>query len=523
MKFTRRTFLKHTPSIVLGPAVVEGSAGCGESPALGDSDTSLFQHGIASGDPLSDAVILWTRITIPSPAKASITVAWQIATQADMREVVAEGSSTTGSNQDYTVKVDARGLRESTFYFYQFEANGSSSPIGRTRTAPSGQVAQLRIAAVSCANYPAGYFHAYRRIAERTDLDFVLHLGDYLYEYEDGYFGYGEPLDRVPKPNRELVTLSDYRERHAQYKTDLDLQQAHSKLPFVAVWDDHEIANDSYKDGAQNHQSASDGSYQRRKSAAMQAYFEWMPIRRLGSDAEPQVYRTFEYGDLVRLITLDTRLTGRDRQVTDPCDISSIEDSSRSLLGETQEQWLLSQLRLFNDSTIQWCVLGQQVMMGQLSDVAKECVADPDQWDGYAESRKRVLSELRNGAIDNVVVLTVDAHSSWAIDLTENPFDSQSYDSETGNGSLAVEFIVPGITSAGSGGDPLGIVADNPHVKFNEGTSQGYLIVDITPARAKAEWYFVDNVTASDGSTERLAATYSVRSGANRLETDDLS
>lgn len=518
MALTRRTFLKQAPSIVLAPAVAGTVAACEGSPTAGVTSSDLFQHGVASGDPLSDAVIIWSRVTLPAPTGKQVSVSWKVATEANMNNVVATGSLTTGPEQDYTVKVDAQGLRESTSYFYRFEANGKASPIGCTQTAPTGQVEQLRFAAVSCANYPAGYFHAYRRIAEQTDLAFVLHLGDYLYEYEDGYFGYGAPLDRAPQPNRELVSLADYRERHAQYKTDIDLQLAHSSLPFIAIWDDHEIANDAYQGGAQNHQSSLEGSYQERKAAAIQAYFEWMPIRRLPDEGQPRVYRTFEYGDLMKLITLDTRLAGRDRQVSDPCNIDEVDDPTRSLLGETQEQWLLSKLRSFNDSPTQWCILGQQVMMGHLSDVAKECVADPDQWDGYGKSRRRVLAELKDAAIDNVVVLTGDAHSSWAIDLAENPFDAKAYDSETGTGSLAVEFVVPGITSAGAGGNSLQILEGNPHVKFNEGTRQGYLVVDLTPQRALAEWYFIDNVASSRGSSETRAAVYMTLDGENRVK-----
>lgn len=294
---------------------------------------------MASGDPLHDRVIPWTRAT-PKQWTDEVQGRWYVATDARMKRVCCSGRFATDITRDFTVKIDVHGLDPGRTYYYQFETRGSSSPIGRTRTLRSAKAGALRLAFVSCANFPYGYFNAYARIAERNDLDFVVHLGDYIYEYALGE--YGDPALaglRDVKPVNEIVSLLDYRMRHALYKTDADLQEVHRQHPFICVWDDHEAANDAYRNGAENHNpEQGEGSWQVRRRHAVRAYNEYMPIRSR-SAFDDQVYRHFQIGDLADLIMLDTRLHGRDKQaafktgtadlpVTDPI----ISDPQRTLL-----------------------------------------------------------------------------------------------------------------------------------------------------------------------------------------------
>lgn len=555
---SRRIFLTRALgalAVPAGLATLGSLAGCSRSASTGasdevgstasvdgvidvDSSNFAFLHGVASGDPGPDRVILWTRVSPPDLTVRSVDVDWVVASDVSFTETVAGGTVATGPEQDFTINIDALGLEPGKQYYYRFESGTALSPVGRTKTLPVGSIDHLRLGVASCANYPGGYFHAYRYLAEREDLDVVLHLGDYLYEYQNHYFGDGEPLGRVPDPNHELVSLEDYRRRHSQYKQDPDLQAVHSKHGFITIWDDHEIANDAYRGGAQNHQSEHEGLYADRRSAAVQAYLEWMPIRQPASLAaddaassnavsgpttsnedvapDPQIYRSFEFGDLLQLTMLDARLIGRDAQITHPCDVPAAMSDERSMLGEVQETWLLSELRRFNQSTALWCVLGQQVMLGQLSDVTTSCIADPDQWDGYGASRNRLLDFIDSEAIDNVVILTGDAHSSWAMDIAKDPFNAQTYDPGSGDGSLAVEFVVPGISSAGPGGDSTQLANSHPHVRYAELTRQGYVVLDVTRERAQAQWHYVADVRASD-TPEADGPIWATANGTNRL------
>lgn len=514
MALSRRTFL-YIPSLALLPAL----------PCCSDQDADEpvpFVHGVASGDPLPDAVVLWTRVS-PDDATAPVDVDWAVATDAGFEQIVASGVVTTDATVDYTVKVDVTGLEPGATYFYRFSALGQDSPLGRTRTARQGAVERLRFALASCSNYPYGFFNAYAAIARRADLDAVLHLGDYLYEYAEGEYGTGAPIGRTPQPATEILTLADYRMRHAQYKTDPDLREAHRQHPFIAVWDDHETANDAWQDGAQNHTPGAEGDFAARKAAALQAYFEWMPIR--GQvDAEGRVYRTFQFGALVDLIMLDTRAVGREQPVADPCDTDGIADPDRQLLGAEQERWFLGELVASQTRGTRWRLIGQQVMMGQLVNVLTPdaCIFSTDQWDGYAAARARVLGSLTENAIENVVVLTGDIHSSWGNDITSNPFDPASYDGATGAGSLAVEIVTPSVTSPGIE-DPLqaqalvdALAMTHPHVKYVNLDRHGYALLDVTPERVQAEWYHVETIVERR-SDEALAQTLQVLSGARHL------
>lgn len=476
--------------ILAGPAA--GAPG-GATPVTGTAPwpappqpVSTFRHAVASGDPLSDAVILWTRTTPADAMLGSIDVEWRVATDPAMRDIVSDGRISTDASSDYTLHVDVSGLEPDTTYYYRFRALGETSVQGRTKTLPVGSVERMRIGFTSCANYPAGFFNAYALLAA-ADLDVVLCLGDYIYEYANLSFGDGTSIDRVPAPDREITSLADYRLRHAQYKTDPDLQELHRQHPCIAVWDDHEVANDAYRTGAQNHQAA-EGDYPLRKASAEQAYREWMPIRPF---AQPErVYRSFACGDLLDLVMLDTRLVGRDAQV-DRCDPGAIEAAGRSLLGSDQEAWLSAQLTGSQARGARWRLIGQQVMLAPRVRSASGCVGSADSWDGYGASRRRLLEAISSGRIDNVVVLTGDAHSSWASDVPPDPFDPALYDPITGRGSLLVEFVTPGVSSPGANEAVSAILATHPHVRFTDQTRQGYVVLDVTPERTQAEWYFV--------------------------------
>ena len=510
MAITRRTFLQTTP-LAFAPLL----PGCGDDDPV---DPSAFRHGVASGDPLPGAVVIWTRV---SGASGSIAVEWTVAADPDFETVVAVGVRDTDADLDHTVKVDIDGLSPGTTYYYRFAALGESSPIGRTRTAREGATERLRFALASCSNYPYGFFNAYAAIARRADLDAVIHLGDYIYEYAEGDFGTGAALGRAPEPASEALTLDDYRRRHALYKRDPDLQEAHRQHPFIAVWDDHEVANDAWRDGAENHQPE-EGSYAERKLAAIRAYFEWMPVREPARDGGELIYRSFRFGDLVDLVLLDTRHAGRDLQAADPCDVATVTDPSRQLLGATQEAWLFDELTQSVARGARWRLIGQQVMMGQLINVLVpgNCLFSTDQWDGYASARARLLSALTDNDIDNVVVLTGDIHSSWAHELTLTPLDAGTYDPESGSGSVAVEIVTPAVTSPGID-DPLlsqqlatAVLDSHPHVKYVDLYRRGYTLIDITPERVQAEWYHVATIQ-EPSADEELASTLSVSSGTN--------
>ena len=515
MTLTRRGFLgRLAPAGVAAFLPGAASSGCGGvrdetrlngangevtaalAPWPAASADSPFRHGVASGDPLADAVILWTRVTPPEPEAGPVPVEWRLALDPELEQVVAEGSLVTDAGVDHTVHVDATGLRSDTTYYFQFRALGLTSMRGRTKTLPAGAVARLRLGVVSCANYPGGFFNVYGLLAS-ADVDLVLHLGDYIYEYPDLQFGAGAPIGRAPDPPREILSLDDYRRRHAQYKTDPDLQEVHRQHPFIAIWDDHEVANDSYQTGAQNHQP-DEGDFQARKQGALQAYREWLPIR---PSRTPEIlYRSFACGDLLDLVVIDTRHAGRDAQV-DRCDPAQLDDPARQLLGVAQEAWLSQELAASQARGARWRVIAQQVIFAPRARLGG-CVRNSDTWDGYGASRTRLLDGLERDGIDNVVVLTGDAHSSWGIDVPRDPFQLSGYDPETGRGSQLVEFVTPAVSSPASGTPEQSILATHPHVKFTDQFRQGYLLLDVTAERTLAEWHLVPTVRERSAEVE---------------------
>ncbi len=524
MALSRREFL--SAALASSAAVVPNIAMARKfAPFADDADREVFKHGVASGDPRHDRAILWTRVSPRKPTNSHIEVSWAIAWDPAFRHVVNRGRFETHAGRDYTVKVDADDLEPGTTYYYRFQAQGVKSPIGRTRTLPTGNVDRLRFAVASCSNYPFGYFNAYGLIADRADLDAVLHLGDYLYEYANGEFGDGTSFGRLPVPAKEIVVLDDYRQRHAIYRTDPDLQEVHRQNPFITVWDDHESANDAWKNGAENHNPVTEGSWEARKKAAMRAYFEWMPIRER-DDTVGGIYRRFRFGKLAELTMLDTRLIGRDKQAIDPQDVATINDPNRQLLGALQEQWLFGRLSESGRDGVRWRVLGQQVMMAQLSLDFGRSIANPDQWDGYRPARERLYNHIQTNRISNLVVLTGDIHSSWGSDLTPNPFNG-SYNPGNGTGSLGVEFVTPGITSPFLFPDtPAGaaqaaatagqLKAISPHIKSAELFRRGYLLLDIDHDRAQSEWYYTRTIKEISSQQDTGEVFYTI-SGSNYL------
>src|SRR4051812_47851358 len=528
----RRTVLK-AAGTAAGAAAVLGPLGFA-SPAA--AATSVFQHGVASGDPIPDGILLWTRVTPTPDAKPGsgvgpdISVTWEIATDASFGSIVKKGTVPTGPLRDHTVKIDARGLKAATTYYYRFRYGANVSPVGRTRTAPSyaADLDHLKLGVVSCANWEAGYFSAYRHLADRGDLDAVVHLGDYIYEYGTGQFTAAGKVIRPHQPTHEIVTLEDYRIRHATYKTDPDLQALHATVPWIITWDDHEVANDAWSGGAQNHDPNTEGGWANRVAAAHQAYAEWMPVR-LGADGA--IYRRLKFGKLADLSMLDLR-TYRSQQTSGV----GVDDPTRTITGQAQMDWLLSGL---SSSQARWKIVGNPVMisrmnfgtlpawllgpLAQLLGIPSNGFAiNPDDWDGYNADREGLVNYLRGHRVDNVVFITGDIHMSFANELTTR---------STVWSPTAVEFVVTSVTSDNfddfthSAPDTLSQVAGgflraaNPHVKWAELDQHGFGVLDVTADECRMDWYFVNDRTKAE-SGAYLAKSYSVGSGVARLREE---
>ncbi len=534
MAMTRREFLRKAGIIGATLPVATSLIGCVDNAEMEElplpeydydgpvGPETLFTHGVASGDPTPSSVILWTRIT-DEEKPAEVEVYWEIARDPAFEERLDAGFVYTNEYRDYTVKIDTIGLLPATTYYFRFTCLGRTSPIGRTRTAPAGAYDRARFAVVSCSNYQNGFFHIYADIAKRPDLDFVMHLGDYIYEGGARSPDPDRPeLDgRINEPPHEIITLTDYRQRYAVYRRDPDLQEVHRQHPFIVVWDDHESANDAYKNGAQNH-DPSEGLWAARKAASIQAYFEWMPIRE--SEQEGRIWRHLSYGDLMDVIMLDTRIWGRDETVNN---VEAALDPSRTILGFDQETWFHKQLA---DSKAAWRIVGQQVMMAHLktngapnSEGGGQWLNN-DQWDGYGASRFNFFDALRANDVDNTIVLTGDIHTSWASDLTPDPNNPEAYDSESGDGSLAVEFVCTSVTSRGLLSLPefvlMRLSEQNPHIKYIDLVRRGYVVIDVTPNRAQGAYFHADTVDTREHEIT-FSVAFGVESGSNRLVADD--
>ena len=513
MSLSRRQFLWSTAA-----SAAAFSRPWGAAPAFAQSPPAqVFAHGVASGDPRADRVMLWTRVAPPEGASTVDNIEWRVGTDAALGQIVARGTVATNAGRDFTVKVDAGGLQPGRTYYYAFQALGEQSAIGRTKTLPAGNVARVRLAHLCCSNYPAGYFNVYRCVANREDIDAVVHVGDYIYEFENGVYGDGTALLRIPEPRREAVTLGDYRIRYATYRTDPDLQEAHRLHPFIAVWDDHELTNDAWAGGAANHNpEQGEGDWPTRQAAAYRAYLEWMPVRETAGPGI-RLYRSFRFGNLADLVMLDVR-GHRDRQVATD-DLAGLADPARTMLGREQEAWLFSQLRASQASGAAWRVLGQGVMFSRLVPPGQPVLLS-DTWEGYQASRDRIFDFLQAGRVRDLAILGGDLHSSWALDVPRNPVSG--YRAATGEGSLGVEILAPAISSPALFAAPglreraplLRAILQN--LKYLEGNSQGYVIVDITRERLQAEWFFVPTVTERSAAETRAAAFVCER-GSSRL------
>ncbi len=512
-----------------------------------------FLHGVASGDPLADRVILWTRVT-PISAGA-VPVLWEIAIDEDFRRVLRRGRVLTSGVRDYTVKVDVAGLPANAQLFYRFSAGGTLSPVGRTRTLPVGATDRVKLAVFSCSNYPAGYFHAYREAARLDDVFASVHLGDYLYEYARGGYASGDAaaLSREVDPPGETIMLSDYRKRYAQYRTDPDLQALHARMPMIAVWDDHEITNDTWKAGAENH-DPSEGDFFARRAAAVQAYHEWMPTRVPDAARPERIYRSFQFGDLVSLHMLDTRVIGRDLQLEyanffgptgfDAAGFAAaMGNPARQLLGAEQTAWLQGQVA---GSSARWQMLGQQVLMGRMNVAAplvlgqisfsgyvalvQKAAVDPtsltsaeqavlaqpaipynlDAWDGYVVARETVLGTMR--ALNrNLVVLSGDTHNAWANDLAD-----------LGGNAVGVEFATPGVSSPGleaffTTENPIAVASGLTQLigplKYADTARRGFMLVTATHSECAAQWIYVSTVK-SMGYVRQDGPTWKTLPGA---------
>ncbi len=547
----RRLFIKRVAAggATLGALSITGRAQAHEAHKDPEVDTRhvlgqrfdvSFAHGVASGDPLARKVIIWTRVT--TDRQGRIPVLWEVATDPACRRVVRAGIAFTGVEQDHTVKVDVTGLRPDTVYHYRFRIGRHLSPVGRTRTLPVGTVEAVRLAVFTCSNYPAGYFHAYGEAAKRDDLHAAIHLGDYIYEYgRDGYASAdAAELGREVEPAGELLTLDDYRQRYAQYRTDPDLQAVHAAMPFIHVWDDHEIANDTWKNGAENHDPASEGDFGARRAAALQAFHEWLPIRSPDPQRKEKIFRSFPFGNLIALHMLDTRVIARDLQLEYASYFGSdgsfdsarfavdMADPARQLLGAEQMLWLHRQL---SASSATWQILGQQVLMGRMNIPAplvlgqigfadysallgkaraapgsltaqeRAILAQPsipynlDAWDGYVVARETVLGMAR--FLDkNLVVLAGDTHNAWASDL----LDMQGR-------QVGVEFAVASVSSPGletyfPSENPAAVAAGLEAIieplRYANTGDRGYMVVTATPAECRCDWHYVSTVKDKD-------------------------
>lgn len=507
-------------------ALAGASAAIAATPAGAISFGTGFTHSIASGEPQANSVLLWTRYV----AGADTRLEWQVSESADFARIVSEGQVTALPEKDFCAKATATGLAPDRWYFYRFVApDGTMSPVGRTRTLPQGPTQKFRLAVFSCANFGFGYFNAYGHAAVANDCDLAVHLGDYFYEYGRG--NYPSTAEANPErelwPESEIVALADYRLRYATYRKDPDLQRIHQVMPMIAVWDDHESANDSWENGAQNHQPDTEGEWSVRKAAAKRAYYEWMPV------AE-HAYSTYDVGDLATLFRLDTRLEGREEQFDlgkvlegkeNPqamiAALGAFRDGEwsakeRQLLGAAQEEWLANSLAASTERGATWQVLVQQVLIGKLKSpsglvdqlgddlpayarqrlIAASMAAEAglplnmDAWDGYPAARERVFKSAL-AADANLVVLAGDTHNAWSFDLAQD------------GARVGVEFGVSSVSSPGFESYLSQIAPDrmaallvgaNDELRWADTSQRGYMTVELTPARATTEYRFVEGI-----------------------------
>ncbi|RVT45597.1 alkaline phosphatase [Rheinheimera sediminis] len=553
--FSRRDFLKNSAFLTGAAWLSTAVLGCSSSVKTATNPSSIqFLHGVASGDPLADRLILWTKVTAEQEPD-SVQLLLEVSDSADFSAIQHQQLCLARKEANYSCKVDLTGLEPGRSYYYRFRDSNTVSAVGHGKTLPVGSVSQVRFAVLSCSNYPAGYFHVYQQVAQQ-ELDAVLHLGDYIYEYQQGGYAAERSVELgrtlAADNQNEIISLTDYRNRYALYRSDKDLQQAHASHSFICVWDDHEITNDAWTDGAENHQP-DEGDYQARKLNALQAYYEWMPIRPLVSGQQQSLYRSFVFGDLVDLYMLDTRIEGRNVQLeykdyTDQSTkafdtkrfISDLTSQNRTLLGQKQQQWLQTQLMR---SKAQYQVLGQQVLMAKMlfpsellsafskpgpelvekiAQLAalKQRVAEADTslsatdkqriesvvaynldaWDGYPYERELIYQTAQQQN-RQLVVLAGDTHNAWASTL----HDQQGK-------KVGVELATPSVSSPGIETYLKLNTAQVEHLAkvlpklINELDycnlhQRGFLLVAFGKEQMDAQWFFVDDITTKQYQT----------------------
>ncbi|KAF2033950.1 phosphodiesterase/alkaline phosphatase D precursor [Setomelanomma holmii] len=524
-----------------------------------------FTHGVASGDPYPNSVILWTRVAPENDnsnsslsvtgyaplfdhdnekyvkvSKSPICVEYKVAQDKSLSQVVDSGTVFTSSDVDFTIKIEAKNLKAYTTYYYQFNVCGSSnkSPIGRTKTTPHADddITAVSIAVYSCANYPFGFFNAYGNPVRKDSVDYVVFLGDYIYEYKNGYYGWGDSIGRIPQPDKEIFTLYDYRKRLATYRTDLDLVASHQAYPWIPTWDDHEVADNVYRDGSAELNNTEDSflkdggiSVDQRKMNAVRAYFEWMPIRQVDMDDNLRIWRTFSIGKLVDLLMLDTR--NYDRSITDlywnTKYIGEIaDDAGRSLMGSRQENWMYRTLSESAERGAIWRVIGSQILFSRANQsTLNNNQVNLDAWEGYGANKNRTLNHLYSNGINNNVFLAGDSHASWVSDLVW--LDEEEYDPVTGAGSIGVEFAGTAISSPCPYGENITLArannfssilqSANSELQWSDLYYRGYFELHFTRDKVDANFFGIPNTRLYNG-WEIPLANFTVRSGANRLQ-----
>jgi alkaline phosphatase D len=482
-----------------------------------------FTHNVASGEPGTDSMLLWTRY-VPAATDGEIILQAEVALDPAFTRIAAGGVARTGAYRDWTVKITVDGLKPGTRYWYRFVApDGSKSPVGRTKTLPEGDVRRFGLAVFSCSNMPLGWFNAYAHAAARPDLDLWMHVGDYIYEYGAGHEGDRQVPGRVVAPETEILAIADYRLRYACYRADPDLQRLHQVAPMVAMWDDHESANDSWEGGGQNHQPAKEGDWNVRRAAAMQVYREWMPV-----SEEP--WKAYQIGSLATLYRTESRLLSRTR----PAGLDAVygapngdaaiaafrdgvwQDPSATMLGTEQESWLFHGFKGQAGKSA-WQLIGMGTILGRTvmpadapswlrpevtpkkaqsyrNDVRAAKLGLPmwmDRWDGYPAARARLLRAAQHADAD-LVMLSGDSHNAWAYSLRQD------------DRPAGVEFAGHGVTSSGiekdMGADPQtvarGFLKANPELAWADTSHRGYMMIDITSSRVTGEWLFMQTVAS---------------------------
>ena len=485
-----------------------------------DSTIQPFYHGVASGDPMQDRVIIWTRVTTDA---ISVPVKWRFALDTGMVNIIAQGNTVADTSKDYTVKIDVTGLQPDKYYYYEFEALGRLSQRGRTKTLPTGDVQSLRLALVSCANYSFGYFNAYDRIRESNDVDFVIHVGDYI--YEDGFKKGGvDTIKRRTFPEYDAYDLVSYRLRYSWYHLDPSLRNLHQQYPMVVIWDDHEFANDAFADKSSNHNPATQGTWAVRKANAIRVFKEWIPMREDTAKINIIAFKQ-SIGDLADIIYTEDRIDKIDSTnittalgLLTTVDNIAFDSSFRTMHGLRQMDWMCDQLKT---STAKWKILANQVVFstyvykGSILGMVKP-FHQAAGWDMYPLERKRVLDTINANNIKNMVVLSGDIHVAMAFDV---PSGVMPYDASTGAGSAGVEFVCDNIVSGGIfGGMESYMYANNKHLKYINPKSTGYTIINVTPTSVCGDYWETD-YAGNFSATKKLLGTWCTEVNKNHLKS----